>query len=80
MPAITLQLVEGEAKGQIIAQFAVDLINRFFELGINNIQDGRITVSNFYRNKWASGASKEIMDEYKITISYRDGSKGGTWR
>jgi hypothetical protein len=75
LPAIRLQLVEGGAKGQIIAQSAVYLINRFFELGINNIQDECNKVSNFYRNKWASRASTEIMDEYKIPISYRDGSK-----
>jgi hypothetical protein len=75
LPAIIWDLIEGGQKGQTIALSVKSLINGFFALGIENIYNECNNVSLKYRALWAPRPSTDLMSEYNLPITYKEGSK-----
>jgi hypothetical protein len=49
------------------------VVNKFFSLGVKNIQDEYNNVSNKYRIFWSLKPPTNLMGEYDLSVTYEDG-------
>jgi hypothetical protein len=69
---ISLQVIEGGEKRQKILLGTEVVVNKFFPIGVKNIQNECNKVATKYRALWSAKAS-DLMDEYHLQITYAQG-------
>ena len=75
MPTVSWKTVEGGEKGSIVALSVEVMVNKFFNLGVKNIQDECNNVSNKYRIFWSLKSRTDLMGGYNLSVTYRDGCR-----
>ena len=66
MPIISYEVIEGGQKGQKVAMATTLAINKFFSLGVVNIQNECNSVARRYRAVWNTKPSEQKMSEYHL--------------
>jgi hypothetical protein len=74
LPTISFEVIEGGKKGQKVAQATTLAINKFFSLGVANIQNECNSVTRRYRALWNMKPSEQKMSEYHLpNLTYAEG-------
>jgi hypothetical protein len=74
LPIIRYEVIEGGEKGQTVALATKLAINKFFSLGVPNIQNECNSVARRYRALWKTKPSEQKMSEYQLPdLTYAQG-------
>lgn len=74
LPVIGYEVIEGGQKGQKVAQATNLAINKFFSLGVVNIQNECNTVARRYCALWNTKPLEQKMLEYRLPdVTYAQG-------
>ena len=69
MPIISYEEIEGGQKGQTVARATNLAINKFFSLGVTNIQNECNGVAKRYSALWNTKPSEQKMSEFDVTYA-----------
>lgn len=75
MPTVSWKTIEGREKGSTVALSVEAVVNKFFNLGVKNIQDECNNVLNKYRIFWSLKPPTNLMGEYHLSVTYGDGRR-----
>jgi hypothetical protein len=74
LPTISYEVIEGGQKGQRVAVATTLAINKFFSLGVVNIQNECNGVARRYCALWNTKPSEQKMSEYFLPdLTYAEG-------
>ena len=74
MPIISYEVIEGGQKGQTVALATNLATNKFFSLGVANIQNECNSVARRYCASWKTKPSEQKMSEYQLPdLTYAKG-------